>query len=248
MSYSQGHKTGVDREVIKWLQDLELSFHPKNLRRDLSNGYLVAEIFSRYYPHDISVYSYHNGVSFSSKQKNWSRIQKFLKKKNLELSKEAVYGSIHCEPGAAEALVQDIYKMLTNQNVTDVEGQQSPHSSLTRSTSSRSFGNNLVAAGIMAESDVSSNQRRAQTSRGGRHLEHAAADGSLPTSGTSDSSTWRGAPVSYKEIKVNQPVRNSMVNLSCSLHHCLSPFFKSDQSNIEGKKKKKKSLQEPKSG
>ncbi|XP_023184082.1 spermatogenesis-associated protein 4 isoform X1 [Xiphophorus maculatus] len=244
MSYSQGHKTGVDREVIKWLQDLELSFHPRNLRRDLSNGYLVAEIFSRYYPHDISVYSYHNGVSFSSKQKNWSRIQKFLKKKNLELSKEVIYGSIHCEPGAAEQLVQDIYEMLTNQNVTDVQGQQSQPSSLTHSTSSRSFGNNLVAAGIMAESDVSSNQRRAQISRGERELEHTAADRSLPT----DSSTWRGAPVSYKEIKVNQPVRNSMVNLLHSLHHSLSPLFKIDHSNTEDKKKKKKSPKEPESG
>ncbi|XP_043983256.1 spermatogenesis-associated protein 4 [Gambusia affinis] len=236
MSDSQGQMTGVDREVIKWLQDLELSFQPKNLRRDLSNGYLVAEIFSRYFPHDISVYSYHNGVSFSSKQKNWSRIQKFLKKKNLELSKETIYGSIHCEPGAAEALVQEIYTMLTDQNVTEAQGQQSPHSSLTRSTSSRSFGNNLVAAGIMAESDVSSNQRKAQINRGDKQLEQTAADGSLPT----DSSTWREAPVSYKEIKVNQPVRNSM----------LSPLFKTDQSNNKDKKKKKKkkSSKEPESG
>lgn len=55
--------------------------------RDLSNGYLVAEIFSRYYPHDISVYSYHNGVSFSSKQKNWSRIQKVRVIKKVKVSK-----------------------------------------------------------------------------------------------------------------------------------------------------------------
>ncbi|XP_054886875.1 spermatogenesis-associated protein 4-like isoform X2 [Poeciliopsis prolifica] len=235
MSYSQGHATGVDREVIKWLQDLELSFHPNNLRRDLSNGYLVAEIFSHYYPHDISKYSFLNGVSFSSKQKNWSRIQKFLKKKNLELSKEAIYGCIHCEPGAAEALLQDIYKMLTNQklttqNVTDVQGQQSQQSSQSRTTSSRSFGNNLVAAGIMAESDVS--LRRAQISRDGRQLEHTAADESLPT----DSSIWKGAPVSYKEIKVNQPVRNSMVNLSRSLHHSVAALFGHfDSSNKKNK-------------
>ncbi|MEQ2185072.1 hypothetical protein GOODEAATRI_014507 [Goodea atripinnis] len=60
---------------MKWLQALELSFYPKNLRRDFSNGYLVAEIFSHYYPQDFSMYLYHKGVSFYAKQQNWSRIQ-----------------------------------------------------------------------------------------------------------------------------------------------------------------------------
>ncbi|KAM4732063.1 spermatogenesis-associated protein 4 [Anableps anableps] len=115
MSHPQDRKTGLGREVIKWLQDLELSSYPMNLRRDFANGYLVAEILNHYYPRDISMYSYNKGVSFHAKQQNWSRIQQFLQKKNLKLMKETVDGTIHCKLGAAELLVHDIYSILTNQ-------------------------------------------------------------------------------------------------------------------------------------
>ena len=39
--------------------------------RDFTNGYLVAEIFSWYYPQEIQMHMYNNGQSLESKQKNW---------------------------------------------------------------------------------------------------------------------------------------------------------------------------------
>ncbi|KAM4585726.1 spermatogenesis-associated protein 4 [Fundulus diaphanus] len=177
----------LHREVIKWLQGLELSFYPKNLRRDFSNGYLIAEIFSHYYPQDFSMHSYHKEVSFSTKQQNWRRIQQFFQKHNLNIKKATVDGTLHCKPGAADLLVQDIYSILTNQSVPAVQRQQADFTdqayqqllpSLARSTASTAIKNNLTATEIMAEPDMSTNQRKAQIIVR-RHLEHRAAERSL---------------------------------------------------------------------
>ncbi|KAM7389100.1 hypothetical protein PAMP_023095 [Pampus punctatissimus] len=169
MSYEQSpKKTGLARETVKWLQSLDLSFYPLNVRRDFSNGYLVAEIFSYYYPSDFPLHSYNKGASLSARQGNWSRIALKL---NLHLMKKLVDGTIHCKPGAAELLVQELYTMLTNHSVRDVQRAESDFTdqkyqellpSLARSTACKAIKNNLKTTEIMAEPDISSNQRKAE--------------------------------------------------------------------------------------
>ncbi|XP_041653671.1 spermatogenesis-associated protein 4 [Cheilinus undulatus] len=255
MSFSQCLKQqGLPREVLKWLQSLDLSFYPKNVRRDFSSGYLVAEIFSFYYPQDFHVHSFDKGTSLSAKQRNWSQIERSLQKQNHHLMKEVIDGTIHCKPGAAELLVLQIYSILTNRSIRSVQSPESDFTdkqyqdqlpTLARSTASQAIKNNLRTTEIMAEPDITTNQRKAmgillrhlQYDSAGRipnlvrfkvnpNLGHLAAknpgsrsDGRFDSHSTrataskSCSSSLRSAAVaSFKEIKVSQPVRRSLLN------------------------------------
>ncbi|XP_067312646.1 spermatogenesis-associated protein 4 [Pseudorasbora parva] len=173
MAYSQSpKKAGIPREVLKWLQSLDLTFFPKNVRRDFSNGYLVAEIFSWYFPGDIQMHSYDNGTSLAAKQSNWPQIEKFLVKQNISVMKEIIDGTIHCKPGAAELLVQEIYTILTNrrtQTIQKVEqgftdkAYQDQLPMVARSTASVAIKSNLSLSEVIAEQNIITNQCKVLT-------------------------------------------------------------------------------------
>jgi hypothetical protein len=61
----------LSRDVIKWLQHLDLGANIKNPKRDFANGYLIALIFSRYYPNEIQIQTLYTGDSMKVKQNNW---------------------------------------------------------------------------------------------------------------------------------------------------------------------------------
>lgn len=170
MAYSLSpKKAGLPREVLKWLQSLDLSFFPKNVRRDFSNGYLVAEIFSWYFPRDFQMHSFDNGTSLAAKQSNWSQIEKFFVKQNISLFKEMIDGTIHCKPGAAELLVQEIYTILTNRSFQAIQRVEQgftdkPYQDqlpmVARSTASVSIKSNLSLSEVKAEPNIIANQHK----------------------------------------------------------------------------------------
>lgn len=44
--------------------------------RDFSNGFLIAEIFTVYYPRDLKLTSFENGTSLKVKLDNWAQLEK----------------------------------------------------------------------------------------------------------------------------------------------------------------------------
>ena len=82
--------TSVPRELLKWLQGLDLSYPVNNLKRDFSNGFLVAEIFSRYYQQDVEMHSYDNGQSLDRKRDNWAQLSRFFHKKRIVIDRNLV--------------------------------------------------------------------------------------------------------------------------------------------------------------
>ncbi|KAJ3068721.1 spermatogenesis-associated protein 4 [Podochytrium sp. JEL0797] len=78
----------VSRETCKWLQSLDLRV--KNPKRDLSNGVIVGEIFSRYFPNQLNIDLFYSGSGIEQKQNNWKQLQKFFKKNEINIPDEAV--------------------------------------------------------------------------------------------------------------------------------------------------------------
>ncbi|XP_064608391.1 spermatogenesis-associated protein 4-like [Liolophura sinensis] len=173
--------SGLTREVIKWIQSLDLTWQIKTPKWDLTNGYLIAEIYSWYFPQDIHMHSYNTGTSLDSKEKNWSLLKTFIKRRHLDIPEELIHATIHCKEGAAALMVEKMYELLTNRPVkketaddeitfTDREYQiKLPMHA--RSTASQAVKNNLRITETMADSNLILAAHKAQNILD-NHIEH----------------------------------------------------------------------------
>ncbi|XP_055522329.1 spermatogenesis-associated protein 4 [Leucoraja erinacea] len=162
-------RAGLAREVIRWLQGLGLSRPFTHVPRDFSNGFLVAEIFSWYYPCDIEMSAFNHGLSFPSKLKNWSKLENFIFKRKLNVPKEFIYATMHSKPGGAECLIQHIYTLLTNRqaklilddeiNFTNYPYQQKLPM-VARATATNAIHSNLRLTEILEQPDEFTNKQK----------------------------------------------------------------------------------------
>ncbi len=68
--------SSLPREVLQWVDTLDLSYAIRNPRMDLANGFLVAEILTRKFPSELSILTFYNAQRKDHKIDNWQQIQK----------------------------------------------------------------------------------------------------------------------------------------------------------------------------
>jgi len=156
--------SGLPRSVLKWIQGLDLTYPIKNPKWDLSNGFLIAEIFSWYYPTEIQMFSFNTGLSLDSKMTNWSLIKKFIMKRELAIPLELADATMHSREGAAILFIENLYQILTNRPIQkaqqDIEidltdwpyQQQLPYHA--RSTASKSIKNNIRSTEMLTDPNL----------------------------------------------------------------------------------------------
>lgn len=107
----------LPRPLIKWLDSLDLAYSIRNPRRDLANGFIVAEILARKYPNEINIYSIYNGLNTDQKRDNWEIISKLLARKEFPLPKSEYEQIYNYVPDVAYAFLTRLYEFLTKRRL-----------------------------------------------------------------------------------------------------------------------------------
>ncbi|XP_049720593.1 spermatogenesis-associated protein 4 [Elephas maximus indicus] len=164
-------RSRLSRSVLRWLQGLDLSFFPRNVNRDFSNGYLIAEIFSIYFPWDLKLSSFENGTSLKVKLDNWAQLEKFLARKKFKLPEELIHGTIHCKAGVPEILIQEVYTLLTHREIKSIQDDlvnftdysyQMRLPLVPRSTASKSIKDNIRLSEVLSHPNTLSNELKVE--------------------------------------------------------------------------------------
>lgn len=99
------------------MQSLDLSQSVKNVRRDVANGFLVAEILSRYFPSDVQMHTFSLSVSSKETSENWRLIKIICEKQGIEIPSDLIEGTGKGVHGAAVALLEHLYELFTGKKL-----------------------------------------------------------------------------------------------------------------------------------
>ncbi len=111
----------LQRSVLWWVQSLDLAFPVKNARRDFSNGFLVAEMFSRYYPREVALHSYSTNSCVAERKDNWNQLARLFARIGLDTNQDELNNIMHSTEGASVAFIEKCYEFLTKREVKRTE-------------------------------------------------------------------------------------------------------------------------------
>lgn len=105
----------MQREVIKWLQSLDLSHPVRNPRRDFSNGFIAAEIVCRYFDERyLSMRGISQSTSPEARRRNWEQVYAALCKVGCRtVTPFSIQNVIGMNPNAANNVLEHMYEFFT---------------------------------------------------------------------------------------------------------------------------------------
>ena len=105
------------REIIKWIQSLDLSVQFRNTRRDLANGFLIAEIISRYRPGVLSLHSFENSHKTFFREDNWKQLAFVFSKLKMDFKEEEYDDIKDYNVDKTICFIVKLYQKLTHRKV-----------------------------------------------------------------------------------------------------------------------------------
>eukprot|EP00759_Apiculatamorpha_spiralis_P036389 PhF_6_TR36541/c0_g1_i1/m.53889 len=106
----------LPREVLKWVQSLDLSHSITKPKRDVANAVIIAEILSRYVS-DVPLHGLDSSSSIARKTDNWRQLEKSFTRAKVQLPKDVIDGAIQCRDGCAVEVLKAMYSQLTGRQI-----------------------------------------------------------------------------------------------------------------------------------
>ncbi|KAJ3393144.1 spermatogenesis-associated protein 4 [Lobulomyces angularis] len=100
----------LSRILLKWIQSLDLSYAIKNCKRDFANGFLIAQIISKYRSDLVGMHSFDTGSGPAARRANWDLLTKIFIKLELNISEKLTKDVSSCSPTAAPKILEIIYQ------------------------------------------------------------------------------------------------------------------------------------------
>eukprot|EP00392_Amoebophrya_sp_AT5.2_P000658 g659.t1 len=116
----------IPREVVKWIQGLAVTHTIKDAKFDLANGYLIAQLFQRYYPKEVNLFAFENGQSIHCRSNNWEMLFRMFKKVKFPTTREEFEEICHHVDDAAVLFLCKVYEFLTGKKVVLFSSPQKP--------------------------------------------------------------------------------------------------------------------------
>jgi hypothetical protein len=85
--------------------------------RAFNNGFLVAEIFSRYFPSEVQMHSFDNAENYSKKKDNWQQLQIFFQKRKIPIVISNIDALILNQQDSTLEFVKQVYTLLTERQL-----------------------------------------------------------------------------------------------------------------------------------
>jgi len=108
------------RELLKWLQSLNITSSIKNVKFDFGNGYVVAEILNRYYPSDVRLNSFDTGQSKNCRKENWQLLKRMFNKFNIQVAESDINELINTRMSSGETavrIISTLYSFFLKKNI-----------------------------------------------------------------------------------------------------------------------------------
>lgn len=113
------------RALYTWIDNIPLSRPKRNIARDFSDGVLLAEIISVYFPSMVELHNYSAANSVQQKMYNFDTLNtRVLKKLGFQISRSTIDDVVKCKAGAIENVLNSLQikmakyreKMVNNPN------------------------------------------------------------------------------------------------------------------------------------